>query len=312
MLLRRNYRKIKASEWKTKYLTDELSEEATVYIEKNAGNPFALYMSYNAPHEPLQAPQEMIDRVPNSIPQGDPRRIYAAMIMSMDDGVGRILKTLRERGIEDNTMIFFLSDNGGVKTMTKKFANNSPLSEGKRSLNEGGIRVPFAWQWKAGGIPAGKVYHHPVISLDILATIAGVTKTSTKNELDGVNLHPYVQSNPIKQGPPHDFLFWRNRAQRGNQLFQDITRGFAARHGDVKIMNKERSAIPNALYDLRTNIGEKVWENKFDDEDYKEKRDLLMAKWDEWNRENAAYIPFPSYQYDEWWRTDPLNWCKTC
>lgn len=185
------------------YLTDELTKAGIGFIEREQDNPFFLYMSYNAPHTPLQATEEYLAR--NEHIEDEDRRTYAAMVTALDDGVGRILDTLKELDIDENTLIFFLSDNGGTK---QGFASNAPFRGFKSELFEGGVRVPFAMRWP-GVIPAGTTYDELVSSLDILSTAASITNAPIAKErpLDGVNLIPYLAGN--KLGAPHDQLFWR-------------------------------------------------------------------------------------------------------
>ena len=144
------------------YLTDEFSNEAVAFIEREKDNPFFLYLAYNAPHGPLQATEEYLDRYPDIADED--RRTYAAMVSAVDDGIGRILETLERLGIDENTLIFFLSDNGGAQG---KGSSNRPLRGWKSMPFEGGVRVPFAARWK-GTLPEGVDYENPVSSLDIL------------------------------------------------------------------------------------------------------------------------------------------------
>jgi len=153
------------------YLTDELSNAAVEFIKRKKDKPFFLYLAYNAPHTPLQASQEYLDR--NKHIKKGKRRTYAAMITAVDDGVGRVLATLDELGIDDNTLVIFLSDNGGPEK--KNASDNGELRGGKGSYFEGGIHVPFAMRWP-GKVPAGLEYKKPISSLDILATFADLTK----------------------------------------------------------------------------------------------------------------------------------------
>ena len=139
------------------------------------------------------------------------------MVSSVDDGVGAILDQLEESGISNNTMVFFLSDNGGP--YKKNASNNSPLREGKGSLYEGGIRVPFAMQWPSK-IKGGQVYDNPVISLDIFATAAAYAKATPKNELDGVNIVPFLTKK--QKGAPHEFCFGENMMKNPMQLEMQI------------------------------------------------------------------------------------------
>jgi arylsulfatase A-like enzyme len=186
----------------TEYLTDALSREAVDFVKRNRKQPFFLYLAYNAPHAPMQATEKYLSRFAHIA--DEKRRTYAAMVSAVDDGVNNLLSTLEELKLEENTLVFFLSDNGGP---TKDNASsNKPLRGFKGDFFEGGIRVPFAVQWK-GVIPAGTKYHQPVISLDIFGTAAGLTGVKPKNEIDGVNLIPYLTGK--KSGMPHDALFWR-------------------------------------------------------------------------------------------------------
>jgi arylsulfatase A-like enzyme len=198
--LNRNY----ASVEETEYLTDAFSREAVSFTVKNQQNPFFLYLAYNAPHAPLQAPEKYLSRFENI--KNPKRRTYAAMVSAIDDGVGLLLDKLKETGQIDNTIIVFISDNGGP--LSDNGSNNAPLRGQKGSVFEGGIRVPFAIQWNKK-IPANSRYDKPIISLDIFSTVLANIKGATqpKNPLDGVNLLPYLTNKEKKA--PHDFLFWR-------------------------------------------------------------------------------------------------------
>ena len=150
-----------------KYLTEELSDNAVKFIEDNSDNPFFLYLSYNAPHTPLQATKKDLER--NMHIEVEKRRTYAAMVSSMDDGIGLILDKLEEKKISDNTIVIFFSDNGGVESYN--FSDNGVLRGIKGDFYEGGIRVPFAMQWPKK-IKPGITYDNPIISLDVFATVA--------------------------------------------------------------------------------------------------------------------------------------------
>lgn len=219
------------------YLTDELSNEAVDFIKREKDQPFFLYVAYNAPHAPLQATQEYLDRYPHI--KDKRRKTYAAMISSVDDGVGKILATLKQQGIDDNTIVFFLSDNGGP--LDKNASNNGVLRGGKGDPFEGGVRVPFAVRWPAK-IPAGQDYHKPVSSLDILATIVAEASIdmSDNKPLDGVNLVPYLTGK--NSGQPHDVLFWRS-----------FGRWQASLTGDAKMVTQKNT---NMLYDIGNDTAE--------------------------------------------------------
>ncbi len=198
------------------YLTEVLTREAVDFIDRNKEKPFFLYMAYNAPHTPLQATQKYLSRFPNI--NDTKRKTYAAMVSAVDDGVGLILDKLNQLHLTDNTIVIFLSDNGGPEN--DNASDNGVLKGGKGSLWEGGIRVPFAIQWP-GQINAGTHYDQPVISLDIFATIAANIDGAPqpKNKLDGRDILPFIKG--VKQGAPHDFLFWRHYDQKNYAIVHE-------------------------------------------------------------------------------------------
>ena len=150
------------------YTTDAYGERAEQFIAAHKGQPFLLYLPFNAQHAPLQAPQKYLDRFPQI--ENQERKLYAGMLSALDDAIGRVLKSIRDANLEENTLIFLTSDNGGPMTkMGQNGSNNRPFRGQKGDTWEGGIHVPFFVQWK-GRLPAGKVYDQPVISLDILPT----------------------------------------------------------------------------------------------------------------------------------------------
>lgn len=174
------------------YLTTALSKDAAKFVT-DSEDPFMLYLAYNAPHMPLQAPKETIAKYDHiEIPE---RRVYAAMVDEMDRGIGMVIDALKETGKFDNTIIFFLSDNGGVvksKYVKNVFSSNFPYRDGKGSMYEGGSHVPFFIHWPAGLERQG-AFDGLVSALDIAATalaLGGVDVTDA--ELDGVNLMPFL------------------------------------------------------------------------------------------------------------------------
>jgi len=224
----------------THYLTDEFSDEAVRFVERHKAEPFFLYLAYNAPHSPQQASEKYLARFPDI--KNEKRRTYAAMVSAVDDGVGRVLGKLRELDLDQNTLVVYLSDNGGP---SDNGSDNHPLRGGKGSPWEGGIRVPFAAQWP-GHIPNGLIYANPIISLDIFATIAALAKAPVDpaRPLDGVNLIPYLTgANP---GNPHEAIYLR--------MFDK---------GAYAVVDREFKLVINAkggpaeLYNLRLDIGEK-------------------------------------------------------
>lgn len=223
----------------TEYLTDAFSREAVAFIDRYHDRPFFLYLSYNAPHTPLQATEKYLKRFPDI--KDKKRRVYAAMVSAIDVGVGRVLQALDRHDLDEQTLIFFLSDNGGPVGVNG--SSNEPLRAGKGTVYEGGIRVPFAVRW-IGQLPAGRDYDQPVSCLDIFATAAAVAgaEVPERHKLDGVNLLPYLQGE--KTTPPHEVLFWR----RGGGD------SYAVRRGRFKLTEQNRGKLE--LYNLVKDIGE--------------------------------------------------------
>ncbi len=227
------------------YLTDAFTREAVSFIERNKETKFFLYLSYKSVHAPLEAVEKYISRFPNISDKN--RKNYAAVLTAMDDGVGTVLKTLQQNKIEDDTLIFFISDNGGpISEETPNAWCNLPLRDGKVSLYEGGIRVPFFIQWNQV-LPKGKVYDNPVISLDILPTSiesAGGT-VPEQVDVDGVNLIPYLVNKTTDV--PHEVLYWRFGGRH------------AVRKGDWKLVKLTpiRGGVSSSeLFDLSKDVSE--------------------------------------------------------
>jgi arylsulfatase A-like enzyme len=217
-----------------KYLTDELTDRAVDFITRHKERPLFLYLAYNAKHTPRQAPERYMKRN-----QGD---LNAAMIDAMDEGVGRVLDTLASLDVDENTLVFFIGDNGGSP------GPNWKLRGRKGQWFEGGIRVPFLVSWPKA-LPRGQVYSQPVMHIDVLPTVlaaAGVEVPAGRN-VDGRNLLPYWQGK--RQRPPHEVLFWG----RGGR--------FAVRRGDWKLVRDSdvRKGEPEtALYNLKEDPQEKL------------------------------------------------------
>ncbi|WP_075589692.1 sulfatase family protein [Labilibacter marinus] len=186
------------------YLTDNFSEEAVDYIDEYSkeDKPFFMYLAYNAPHSPIHATKQYTDMV-SHIEDGY-RAAYAAMVVGMDVGVGKVIQKLKDAGEYENTIIFYYSDNGAATNG----ASSEPYRGHKGMLFEGGIRVPFCVTWK-GKIEGGKVYDKAVSALDIFPTALAATdvKCPKGKNLDGVNLMPFL--NGENQASPHETLFWR-------------------------------------------------------------------------------------------------------
>jgi arylsulfatase A-like enzyme len=255
------------------YTTDAYAERAVDWVGKNKDRPFFLYLPFNAQHAPLQATKKYLDRFPNIA--DEKRRTFAAMMSAMDDAVGRVLEKVRAMGQEDNTLVFFFSDNGGPTPQTT--SRNDPLRGVKATTLEGGVRVPFCCQWK-GKLPAGKTYDHPIIQLDILPTAVAAAggKIDPAWKLDGVDLVPYLTGQ--KEGKPHETLYWRFGEQ------------WAVRKGDWKLVASRIDGKEPRLFNLKDDVGEA----KDLTATHPEKAKELLADWQKWNAEQAAPLWKPA------------------
>lgn len=217
------------------YLTDELGRRAAEFIRKRGDKPLFLYLAFNAVHTPMLATEADLEGA-----QGPARRRkLIAMTTALDRAVGMVLDALQAEGIADNTLLFFLNDNGGT---TNHASRNTPLRGYKGQVFEGGIRVPFLVRWPEK-LPKGVVYDEPVIALDIMATslaAAGAARP-TDRRLDGTNLLPYLSGND--KSPPHEALFWRSADD------------WAVRMGRWKLLRQGKGEEP-LLFDLAADIGE--------------------------------------------------------
>jgi arylsulfatase A-like enzyme len=228
------------------YLTHAFTREAIDFIERRQDDPFLLYLAYNAVHTPL-----MLDTPPAKGEEitlhgtGDidrNRAIYRNMAEALDNDVGEILEKLRTLGLDDNTVVFFMGDNGGAELPGAY--DNTPLRDFKGTLYEGGIRVPFLVQWPSG-IPRGTRYDHPVSAMDIFTTAAALAQAELPidRHIDGINLLPYLTGEI--HTAPHEALFWNwDQAQH------------AVRRGNWKLI--QRKARADELYNLEQDIAEKT------------------------------------------------------
>jgi uncharacterized sulfatase len=189
-----------------RYLTDYFTEQAIQVIEANKDRPFFLSLAHWAPHSPLQAAREDYEALSHI--ENHRERVYAAMIRSLDRGVGQVLQALKDNGLEENTLVLFTSDNGGAGYIGLPEVN-SPFRGWKATLFEGGIHVPYFAKWPARIAPGTQV-SSPVHHFDMYATIAAAAGASlpTDRVIDGVDLLPFVTGQA--QGVPHRALFWRS------------------------------------------------------------------------------------------------------
>ena len=262
----------------TGYMTDLLTDRAVRYVRRRHAAPFYLALHYTAPHWPWEGPGDTAasrmyrsvadtvkDRFVRGYADGGSRRVFAAMMQRLDEGVGRLLRALEDAGRSRDTFVVFTSDNGG-----ERYSYNWPASDGKTSLQEGGIRVPAIVRWP-GRVPAGRTADQSVITMDWTATMLGVTGAAPDPgyPLDGVDL------TPLCLGQPAQFdraLFWRTRAQD------------AARRGRWKYL---RSGDDEMLFDIPNDPGERS------DLDIYQPQALTSLR-EEFRRWNSQMLPRPA------------------
>ena len=253
------------------YFSDELGNRAAEYIRNTGDKPFFMDLCFNAPHSPNQATEEDLKHF-----KGNPRQVLAAMMYGLDRGIGTVIQALKETKKMDNTLIFFLSDNGGSTTNN---SCNLPLKGFKGNKFEGGHRIPFFMVW-GNKLKNKKSFKGLVSSLDLFPTImdaAKISKQSIHHVLDGVSLLPYISKK--KKGNPHEFLFWRKMDSR------------AIRQGNYKLIMTE--GVDTVLYNLK--------------EDIDETNDLYQKRPDKVKEMIATYTQFekehfisPSWIEDGW------------
>jgi arylsulfatase A-like enzyme len=261
------------------YLTDAFAREAVAFVDRHKAEPFFLYLTFNAVHSPMEATDKYLTRFAEI---ADPkRRAYCAMMSAMDDGIGRLLEKLDAEKLTENTLIFFISDNGGPTAANSGV--NTPLRGFKATTFEGGIRVPFLVQWK-GKIPGGRVYDHPVIQLDILPTAlaAAGSPVGTDSKVEGVDLLPYLSG--ANDGQPHDGLYWRFGTQTAVRMgdWKLVTARNATRNTKQGVFHEQPTVGP-ALFNLKDDVGEQNDLAKANPEKVAE----LTAAWNKWNEGNV-------------------------
>jgi arylsulfatase A-like enzyme len=194
-----------------RYLTDYYTDEAVKVIEANKNRPFFLYLAHWGIHNPLQAKKEDYDALSHI--KDHRLRVYAAMIRAVDRSVGRVMAALKENSIDDNTLVFFTSDNGGAGYLGLPDINK-PYRGWKMTFFEGGTHVPFFARWPKA-ISPGTRFEDPICHLDIFSTSAAIAGASVPSDrkIDGVDLMPFISGE--KTGDPHESIFWRTGHYRG-------------------------------------------------------------------------------------------------
>ena len=218
------------------YLTTRLTDEAVAFIQRSRSKPFYVHLAYNAVHAPAQAPAEDIARFRKQFPDiSEARATLMAMLYHLDLGVGRVVDTLKKEGVWENTLLFFLTDNGGSKATS---AVNTPLRGFKQQNYEGGIRTPFVVSWPAG-FKGGRTIATPISSLDILPTALEAAQIAlpTDRPLDGKSLLPLLAGKTEKH---IDTFYWSEGGEAG---------GWAVRSGDWKLVT-QRGSTKAELFDL--------------------------------------------------------------
>lgn len=233
--IRRNDKVIEEKE----YLTQKIASEAVQYLEAHKNKPFFLYVPFNAPHTPFQATKEYFEKFSHIEDRN--KRVYYSMIAALDDAVGKITKKVKELGLEETTIIFFASDNGGA--VYTGATDNAPLKGGKFSNFEGGLNIPCMVKWK-GKLPEGKHFHEPISLMDFFVTSVEISGSPlpADREYDGVNLLPFITGE--KGGVPHKDMYWRSGYNK------------AIRKGDWKLIMNERDGS-TILYNLKDDKVEK-------------------------------------------------------
>ncbi len=249
------------------YMTDLITDEAVTFVERRKDGPFFLYVAYNAPHTPYQGPG---DKKPEPVPEGDYNKgsheTYAAMIERMDEGIGKILKTLEQQGVVDSTLVIFMSDNGANKTGT-----NSPFSGFKGNVFEGGIRVPCIAKWP-GRLARGVVSDQPCMTMDFSRSIVRVAgaKPPADRSFDGIDILEAVETGRPTQKRT---LFWRIRRGQATRK--------AMRDGSLKyIWLQDGDDVKEYFFDLERDPAEKNNLLESQKEDVQRLR-ILLKNWEQ-------------------------------
>lgn len=262
------------------YITDDIGAEAVGFIERHQNEPFFLYAAFNAPHTPLQATEEDLQRYAHIPDQR--RRTYCAMVHRLDVNIGRIVDQVEQAGLAERTLIVFISDNGGPCDHNTSI--NAPLNGQKGILLEGGMRVPFVMRW-AGRLPAGVTYEHPVSALDLAPTFLAAAGGSLpeKKKLDGVNLLPYLTGKAA--GWPHEKLLWR------------FTISAAVREGDWKLVR-----LPDRL-PLLFNLADDISEQSDVALEHLDRTKALLKELGQWD----VRLPHPLFLEGAVWKRRQLD-----
>jgi arylsulfatase A-like enzyme len=273
------------------YLTDKLTDRALQFIERQREKPFFLSLWYHTVHTPIEGKSKLVEHFKNKKPGKHHKHPeYAAMVASMDENVGRVLRKLEEFNIADNTAVILTSDNGGVDVPTAKSGNrpptrNFPYRSGKGTLYEGGLRVPLVIRWP-GRTKAGTVCNEPVTSQDYYSTIAGALGHADAPQHDGESLLPLLRHPRAKLG--RELLYWHYP-----HYYPRMTPGSAVREGDWKLIHYYEGDRVE-LFNLRDDPGET--NNLVAEQSARVQ--VLRGKLDDWRQSVDAKEPAPNPDWD--------------
>jgi arylsulfatase A-like enzyme len=270
------------------YLTDRLTDEALRVIDHGGDQPFFLYFAHYAPHTPMEAKAHDVRHFEAKLRPGQHHQnaVYAAMVKSLDDSVGRVLAHLKKQGLEQNTIVIFTSDNGGYigteKGQTMPVTSNAPLRSGKGSLYEGGIRVPLIVRWP-GVTPEAAECRQPVILMDLFHTLTATLSNAKPNGIaDGIDLKALLE-NPVTQ-LNRDALYFHYP-----HYYPTTTPVSAIRYGDWKLLEYLEDCR-RELYNLKDDPGEQTdLAHRMPD-----KAASLLKQLHDWRTEVKAAIPTPN------------------
>jgi len=264
------------------YMTDDIGNECVDFLKRHKNEPFSLFASFNAPHSPMQATEEdlkLFDHIEDEL-----RRTYCAMVYRLDQNIGKILKTIKDEGLEQNTIVVFLSDNGGPQNAISNGSINAPLRGQKTTVLEGGIRVPFIIKWPSK-IGAGGQIDDVISSLDICPTFikaAGGT-VEVGDNYTGVDIMPFVTGRHSQT--PHTTLHWK------------YTVSTAIREGDWKLIR-----LPDRL-PMLYNIAEDISEQNDVSLQNLERTRAMLKKLGNWD----IHLPHPVFLEPNSWRIRHLS-----
>ena len=271
--------RVEVPESEFSYVTDLFTDEACrLVVERDEERPLFMYLSYTAPHGPMHARADLFERFSGI--EAEKRRKYAAMVAAMDEGIGRLLSTLEAEGMTEETMIVFLSDNGGA---TGNASDNGAWRGMKGSKWEGGQRVPFVVSWP-GALEGGE-YAEMISSLDLLPTALSVAGAEVPDDLDGVDLMPFLGGE--RAGSPHEVLYWRRFVAA------------AVREGDwklVRVREADDTFRAPVLVNLADDPGELVDRSGGEPERVARMR-LMMEGWE-------SGLSEPRWQEGEVWQNN--------